>query len=100
MGRGAESAKQKYLLTYGMSGKQLRQHLHRRQKGQCPLCRQALPKGYIHSRSINIDHVWPRSHGGPSAIWNVQLTHARCNNLKLDRCTYDRCPKCIPLEDS
>ena len=100
MARGMEGAKFKYLMNYGMTCKQLRQHLFRRQQGKCPECNQALPKGYVSSRHVNIDHVWPRSHGGPSAVWNVQLTHRTCNNLKLDRCTYERCPKCIPTEDS
>ena len=32
--------------------------------------------------NIDIDHIFPRSKGGVSELFNLQLTHSTCNNAK------------------
>lgn len=94
------SGRWKYIDSYGMDRGQLRTLLHTKQRGLCAECQEPLPKRFLTSRHVNVDHVWPQSHGGPSEIWNVALTHARCNALKGDVCRYRECPKCQPEEES
>lgn len=94
MGKG----RWKYIDSYGMDRGRLRKLLHRRQGGRCAICREPFGKKFLTSRYVNVDHIWPQSHGGPSVLWNVQLTCSDCNLEKADRCTYPLCKKCRPEE--
>lgn len=53
----------------------LTEALRRRDGNICCLCREPF---YEHS-SVHFDHILPRSKGGEDALYNLQLTHARCN---------------------
>ena len=45
--------------------------------GQCPYCKQPIPY-----RDISIDHIQPRSRGGPDAKENLVFTCRTCNTTK------------------
>jgi len=50
----------------------------------CPWCEKPLPPDLANT---HLDHVWPRSKGGPDEEWNLQILHARCNHYKADAIT-------------
>lgn len=43
----------------------------------CDIC-----GGDVEPDDVHIDHVWPVSRGGTSALNNLQVTHSRCNIVK------------------
>lgn len=55
-----------------------RDELFDAQGGICAICGAALLSG----GSLSVDHVIPKSRGGPDAIGNFTLTHWVCNNRK------------------
>lgn len=58
----------------------LRRVLLRAQRYICPIC------GMVARwRNSNIDHVIPKSAGGPNRLGNYLATHTRCNTLKANR---------------
>ncbi|MDE2105771.1 MAG: HNH endonuclease [Patescibacteria group bacterium] len=52
----------------------IKRRLIKRQRGKCPLCGRSLVwwKG-------TLDHIIPKSKGGPDAEWNYQVVHDQCN---------------------
>lgn len=72
-----------------MSRNELRALLFKQQKGLCPLCGNQLPKRFLTSRSVNVDHKIPRSYGGVNSVENVALSHTRCNNYRGNDCACD-----------
>lgn len=43
----------------------------------CPICGR-----WMHPENRTIDHIQPRSLGGPNAQVNLRLTHLRCNQRR------------------
>ena len=64
----------------------LRQRARRakNQGGICPACGLPLPEDLTETE---VDHIIPRSRGGPSAPWNKRLVHFKCNRAKWCRLT-------------
>lgn len=50
----------------------------RQQEGRCILCEQPL------EHDMSVEHIWPRSHGGPNKNMNKALSHTGCNARKGD----------------
>ena len=46
------------------------------QDGICPWCKLSLPEDLT---GIELDHIIPRSRGGPDDLWNRQVLHRHCN---------------------
>lgn len=55
-----------------------RQLLATAQNGICPWCEKPLPADLLYAYA-DIDHIIPRSRGGPDLEWNRQLLHKHCN---------------------
>jgi hypothetical protein len=50
---------------------------------QCRLCGDVIDySGDVEHLSPSLDHIWPRSLGGESEEWNLQITHKECNNRR------------------
>lgn len=56
-----------------------RARLYAAQGGECGGC-----GGYL-GRDLTIDHVVPKARGGSSALSNMLLMHAVCNNAKANQ---------------
>ena len=57
---------------------------------KCGLCGEDLPidSNSKHAlNSVHVDHIVPKSHGGPSDLCNFQLTHSYCNTSKGNKTT-------------
>lgn len=50
----------------------------------CPLCGESMTEEGRHRAGI--DHIIPRSHGGPAAKWNFRIICARCNLVRGTNC--------------
>jgi hypothetical protein len=61
-----------------------RASLFMRQQGLCGWCGEPLNADL---KRMHVDHVMPVSRRGPSADWNFQLLHGRCNTAKGPRLT-------------
>lgn len=55
----------------------LRRQVWFRDEGRCQICLTAIDSGDFH-----IDHVWPKSAGGPNELSNLRLAHPDCNLAK------------------
>jgi 5-methylcytosine-specific restriction endonuclease McrA len=55
-----------------------------RDKWRCGICHRKVDKRltYPHPRSASLDHIIPRSQGGPHLYINVQCSHLSCNLRK------------------
>lgn len=53
-------------------------HLLVKQRWQCPLCGEPI----LRATDANLDHRFPRSRGGSSALHNLQAAHKECNSKK------------------
>lgn len=51
--------------------------LVKQRDSHCALCGQYVPDG-----EKSVDHIVRRRDGGSNKIWNLQLTHAKCNSSK------------------
>lgn len=51
-----------------------------RQKQQCPICKSQFSE--FDSASWEVDHIIPRSQGGPDIYQNLQLVHKACHEAK------------------
>lgn len=65
----------------------LKLELYKKQGGQCVYTGEALPSSEI--ASLEIEHIVPRSRGGPDSIYNYVLTRERTNKEKADRTPYE-----------
>lgn len=54
--------------------------LYRLRGGICGVCRQA-----VSFETFTVDHIRPKSKGGPHCEWNLQLAHLGCNSSKSDK---------------
>lgn len=65
----------------------VRRAVYERDGWKCQLCGKRVGKSYgpSHQRSATLDHIVPRSQGGPDAPSNLQLAHRICNSLKRDQ---------------
>ena len=55
-------------------GKEGRNYIFDRDRGQCVLCGSQI--------SLEVDHIFPRSKGGTSSLWNLQTLCKTCNRKK------------------
>ena len=67
--------------------KSIRQRVYDRDNGTCWLCHRAVPVDVppSHPDRASMDHVIPRSQGGPHTIDNLRLAHRMCNSLRQDQ---------------
>ena len=61
--------------------KKARQHFFKTQKGKCNGCGVQFPE----PRHFHVDHIYPKSKGGPRVLENLQLLCGSCNSIKGDR---------------
>lgn len=61
-----------------------RERLAARQGGICPECELPLPEDLSETE---VDHIIPRSRGGPNGAWNKRLLHLKCNRRKSYKLT-------------
>lgn len=55
----------------------LRTRLVKQQGGRCAICNRSLVP-----QKATLDHIIPRSRGGPGSAWNYQAAHAHCNKTR------------------
>lgn len=55
----------------------MRRRKTKSQRGICPLCGRSLVWW-----KATLDHIIPRSKGGPDAEWNLQAVHNKCNGTR------------------
>ena len=60
-----------------MPRRQIKHTLYGQQEGNCNGCNE-----HFAFHMLEIDHVWPRSKGGPDTLENSQLLCRHCNSLK------------------
>ena len=60
-----------------MPRRQIKHTLYGQQEGNCNGCRE-----HFAFHMLEVDHVWPRSKGGPNTLENSQLLCRHCNSLK------------------
>ena len=46
----------------------------------CGICEQPITEG-----QVDMDHIIPKSYGGPSAQWNLRPAHNLCNKKRQNR---------------
>ncbi len=46
----------------------------------CGICGKAI----LPNADVHVDHIIPRSKGGPLEPWNERITHSKCNERKSD----------------
>jgi 5-methylcytosine-specific restriction endonuclease McrA len=64
-----------------------------KQHYRCGICGKTIRRPILYdSKKVNIDHIRPRSHGGPSTPENLQLVHYECNQAKGATCA--GCEEC------
>lgn len=63
-------------------GMALRQHVERRAQGCCEYCRS---QSRFSTQSFSLDHISPRSAGGPTVLDNLALACQGCNSHKYCR---------------
>lgn len=68
-----EEAMTRYII-FGWEKRGTLKKLIKRQHGACALCGMELAL-----READLDHIVPRSMGGPNLYWNFRATHRRCN---------------------
>lgn len=68
-------------------GSETRQWIFEADGGSCYLCNEPVDPSDWH-----LDHVVPRSQGGPTSIDNLRVTHPRCNSTKGTRIVVDLGP--------
>lgn len=87
----------KYWIAFGMTKDQVYRLLYDRQDGVCGICQDDLPKRYLTSRAVNLDHRKSRAHGGLDDLANTDLTHKDCNSRKGEKCSPGvDCVYCYP----
>ncbi len=56
--------------------------LHRKQNGRCAICNEGLSLKGEGPKAPTLDHIIPKSHGGPGALHNLRLVHKGCNEAR------------------
>ena len=64
----------------GAAGIRFRQRLYIRDRGVCQICLRP-----VSLEEFTIDHVIPKSKGGPDKQENLQIAHDECNQKKSDK---------------
>lgn len=59
--------------------------MFRRQRKLCPYCGQRMAITDLFGPTIHVDHVVPRSKGGPGDMSNLVVCHQTCNLIKGDQ---------------
>jgi 5-methylcytosine-specific restriction endonuclease McrA len=69
---------------------ELRRTLWETQQGLCPYCGELIDESALDfGNLVQIDHIIPHAHGGPTTPDNAQLLHAACNRQKGARVPSD-----------
>lgn len=77
-----EKAKRRQLVLDKLS----RQRAFDEQHGRCYFCKYYMtPTHPLLPTSVTLEHLYPRSRGGPHAPWNEVAACRDCNNTKDDR---------------
>lgn len=63
--------------------------------GTCARCHSELVPFAGEPNSLDVDHIVPRSYGGPDELWNLQPLCATCNRAKGDSEAHDYRPRLI-----
>ena len=76
-------------------------YIYRRDAGVCRYCKKKLlPYKYENKSSkrsevFSIDHVIPRSKGGPDFVWNLVVCCKSCNSKKGNKLNMEECAEII-----
>ena len=62
--------------------KKLKARVRERDGDNCWLCGERISKNARGQRRGTLDHVIPRSLGGPNSIMNLKLAHKACNEAR------------------
>lgn len=65
----------------------VRLRIYERDNWVCGFCQEAVDPAAEHNSpgQAVLDHIIPRSHGGPDEEGNLRLLHRYCNNVRSDR---------------
>jgi len=76
--------------NHNTKNKGIRAKLFFRDKGLCQICLTPIEihRAYPDPLSLSIDHIMPLSRGGTSAMYNLQISHLKCNLEKRDLVSY------------
>lgn len=69
----------------------LRYQVWQRDSGICRICEEPVP----FDRTMHLDHIWPRSAGGPDTLENLRTTHRKCNVRRGDAGYRQRPPRTL-----
>lgn len=69
----------------GAPQRRQRLRMYRRQERLCPYCGQPIGFTDLFGPTVHVDHVVPRSKGGPGDLSNCVVCHEACNRAKADR---------------
>jgi 5-methylcytosine-specific restriction endonuclease McrA len=61
----------------------LKYQVYKRDKGRCQLCQDKLLLSHA-----TLDHIKPKSKGGPTTLDNLQLMCLKCNQFKANKDLY------------
>jgi 5-methylcytosine-specific restriction endonuclease McrA len=85
----AHALQRKLRARTGEEGKPgyLRAFICDRDRWRCGICGKSVSKTRIHPDPLcaSLDHVTPVSQGGTNDLWNLRLTHLRCNLVRGNR---------------
>lgn len=80
---GAHALQRKLRARTGDEGKPgyLRAFICDRDRWRCGICRKPVDRALRHPDLMcaSLDHIVPVSEGGTNDLWNLRLTHLRCN---------------------
>jgi hypothetical protein len=76
----------------------LRAFICNRDRWRCGICRKAVSRKLRHPEPMcaSLDHIVPVSQGGTNDLWNLRLTHLRCNLSRRNVGGPEQLP--LPLE--
>lgn len=69
---------------YGKWKRRLWKRLFRLAKGKCPTCGCQMTRSPDRDNSATLDHILPKSKGGPTKKSNLEILCAACNRKKGD----------------
>lgn len=82
-----DSKREEFGFKYASKKMLLKFELYKKQGGECVYTGNALPLSEL--ESLEIEHIVPRSRGGPDAMYNYVLTDEKTNKEKGDRTPFE-----------
>ena len=82
-----DSKREEFGLKYASKKMLLKFELYKKQGGECVYTGNALPLSEL--ENLEVEHIVPRSRGGPDAMYNYVLTDEKTNKEKGDRTPYE-----------